>query len=276
MSVDVSVIILTFNEEDNIAQALDSVCGWAARVFILDSHSTDGTLEIAGRYGCTIRQRPFDNYAAQRNYALEHLPVRTGWAFFLDADEWLPEDLKTEIADLIASGPEEDGFYVKRRLMWMGRWVRRGYYPTWILRLFRHGRARCEAREINEHLVVEGRTGRLRCDFIHEDRKGVADWVAKHNRYAGREAAELLNNHGGAGYLGLRFWGTQAERKRWLRYRVWNKLPPLLRPFIYFFYRYVLAGGFLDGKAGLVFHFLQGLWYPFLIDVRYIELKLKR
>lgn len=270
-----AVIILTYNEEDNIAQALDSVAGWANEIFILDSLSTDRTLEIARQYGCHIAQNKFENYAKQRNYALGHLPIRSEWVLFLDADEWLPEALKQEISTLITTSPEENGFYINRRLIWMGRWIRRGYYPSWILRLFRHGKGRCEDRAVNEHLIVEGKTGQLRNDFMHEDRKGVTDWIAKHNGYATREAQELLNTRVTPDYreIDARLFGTQAQRKRWLRYKVWNRLPPLIRPFFYFFYRYIWAGGFLDGKAAFVFHFLQALWYPLLIDVKYLELK---
>lgn len=273
MKTDLAVIILTYNEEENLAQALDSVCGWANEVFILDSFSTDRTLEIARDHGCSIFQNPFVDYAKQRNHALDHLPITCQWVLFLDADEWLPGELKLEIAETTSSNPEEDGFYLNRRLVWMGRWIRRGYYPTWILRLFRYGKGRCEDRAVNEHLLVEGKTGYLSHDFMHEDRKGVPDWISKHNRYAAREALELFKNPLDEIQIDARLWGTQAQRKRWIRYRIWNHLPPLLRPFIYFLYRYLLRGGFLDGRAGFVYHFLQGLWFPLLIDVIYLEMK---
>jgi glycosyltransferase involved in cell wall biosynthesis len=273
----VAVVILTYNEELNIAQALDSVTGWANEIFILDSLSTDRTLEIARRYGCHIAQNRFENYAKQRNYALDRLPIRAEWVLFLDADEWLPDALKQEISIVIAVSPEENGFYLNRRLIWMGRWIRRGYYPSWILRLFRHGKGRCEDRAVNEHLIVDGKIGQLRNDFIHEDRKGVTEWIAKHNGYATREALELLNTRSARGYLEIkaRLSGAQAERKRWLRYKVWNRMPPLIRPFFYFFYRYVLRGGFADGRPAFIFHFLHALWYRILIDVKYLELLVK-
>ena len=203
----------------------------------------------------------------QRNFALEQLPIETEWVFFLDADEWLPDDLKREIAEVVAGNPEENGFYIKRRLIWMGKWIRRGYYPTWILRLFRHGQAHCEDRAVNEHIIAKGKTGQLRHDFMHEDRKRISAWIAKHNGYAMREALELFNKRSAEGYqeIDVRLFGTQAQRKRWLRYKVWSCLPPLIRPFLYFFYRYVLTSGFLDGRAAFMYHFLQGLWFPSLI-----------
>jgi glycosyltransferase involved in cell wall biosynthesis len=273
--LDIAVIILTYNEEKNLPHALSSVVRWADEIFVLDSFSKDRTVEIARHYGCQVFQHHFENYAKQRNYALKQFPVKSEWIFFLDADEWLPDELKKEISAVIASNPVEDGFYIKRKLIWMGRWIRRGYYPTWILRLFRKGKARCEERSVNEHLLVDGKVGYLKNDFIHEDRKGITDWIDKHNRYATHEALELIkwNQAVQQKEIEVRFWGTQAERKRWLRYRVWNKMPPLIRPFFYFFYRYILRGGFLDGWQGFIYHFLQALWFPLLIDIKYIEMK---
>lgn len=274
MKSPLAVIVLTYNEEANIAQALSSVCGWASEVFILDSFSKDRTLEIASRFPCQIFKNEFKGYATQRNYALRELPITTDWGFFLDADEWLTEELKKEIAEIIARNPKENGFYVKWRFIWMGRWIRRGYYPTWLLRLFRINRARYEEREINEHIVVEGETGRLNHEFIHDDRRGITNWIEKHNHYAELEAKELfIHKKERASYLKGSLFGSQRERRRWLRQNVWEKLPPLIRPFIYFGYRYILKGGFLDGKEALVYHFLQGLWFQFLIDAKYLELK---
>lgn len=273
--MQLAVIILTYNEEINVSHALDSISGWADEIFILDSFSKDRTLEIATQYDCFIMQNKFVNYAKQRNYALDNLPIKSEWIFFLDADEWLSEELKKEISLLIARSPKENGFSIKRRLLWMGRWIRRGYYPSWQLRLFRFGKGRCEDRAVNEHFLVEGDVGRLQYDFTDENRRGVSDWIAKHVDYATREAQELFNNRLVKGYqeIDVIFFGTQAQRRRWLRYKVWNNLPPLIRPLFYFIYRYIFLGGFLDGKEAFIFHFLQALWYPLLIDIKYLELK---
>jgi glycosyltransferase involved in cell wall biosynthesis len=271
----IAVIILTFNEEDNLAQALRSVAGWADQMFVVDSLSTDTTIDVARSFDCQTIQHRFENYAKQRNYALDSLPITTEWVFFLDADEWLPEAVKLEISGLIASAPPENGFYINRRLIWMGRWIRRGYYPSWILRLFRYGAGRCEDRTVNEHVIVGGATGRLRHDFVHEDRKGVTDWIAKHNSYATLEARELFNTRCAPNYqeIDARLFGPQAQRKRWLRLKVWNRMPPLIRPFAYFGYRYLITGGFLDGAPAFMYHFLQALWFPMLVDIKYLELK---
>jgi glycosyltransferase involved in cell wall biosynthesis len=269
---DVSVVILTLNEEANLRHTLDSVCGWAKRVFVFDSFSTDLTVEIARERGCEVMQHRFENFSRQRNAALERLPIDTEWVFFLDADEWLPEDFKDEIVRVIASHPVQNGFFCKRKLLWMGAWIRRGYYPTWILRLFRLGKSKCEDRTVNEHLILEGEAGFLKTDFVHEDRNGVGRWIEKHNDYATREAEELL---AGPRQNGVRadLFGTQSERVRWIRERAWSRLPPLARPLAYFGYRYVLRGGFLDGGRAFTYHVLHGLWFPFLIDLKYIEMK---
>jgi glycosyltransferase involved in cell wall biosynthesis len=270
-----TVIILTYNEAPNLPQALASITGWAHDIFVLDSFSTDNTVEIANEAGCTVVQNAFIDYASQRNFAIEKLPITSEWILFLDADEWLTDDLKEEISKIIKTVPEENGFYIKRRMIWMGKWLRRGYYPSWILRLFRRGKGSCENRAMNEHLIVEGKTGSLRYDFIHEDRKGIDEWISKHNRYATREALELIKREGHHHQeeIKVKFWGKQAERKRWLRYRIWNRMPPLIRPFLYFIYRYLFTGAFLEGRGAFAFHFFHALWYPLLIDVKYLEMK---
>lgn len=271
----VAVIILTYNEETNLPFALASVEGWAREIFVLDSFSTDRTVEIAKAARCQVSQHRFEDFAKQRNFALDNLPVQSEWILFLDADEWLSEDLKSEIAAMIRQRPKENGFYLCRRFVWMGAWIRRGYYPTWILRLFRAGYGRCEDRAVNEHIIVQGQTGRLNSEFTDENRKNVSEWISKHNDYASREAAELFRNRNAQGYREIddRAFGTQAERKRWLRYKVWNRMPPLIRPFFYFFYRFILRGGFLDGRRAFMYHFLQALWFPMLIDVKYLEMQ---
>lgn len=273
MKPDLTVIILTFNEEENIARALRSTVGWAREVFVFDSFSTDRTLNICKQFDCKIALHKFENFGSQRNAALTQLPIKTEWILFLDADEWLPVEVRGEIDQVLGSSPKENGFYLKRRFIWMGRWIRRGYYPTWILRLFRYKKASCEDRTVNEHLIVEGSVGQLEHDFIHEDRKDISRWIAKHNDFATREASELLRIAEASNTIRLTFWGTQEQRKRWIRERIWNRLPPLLRPFLYFAYRYVLSGGFLDGREAFMYHVLQAFWFPLLIDVRYFEMK---
>ncbi len=271
---DVAIIILTHNEEANVAHAIRSVTGWARQIIVLDSFSTDRTTEIARALGAEVYQHAFTNYSAQRQYALEAVLVVAPWVFFLDADEWIPPALRDEILATVARNPEENGFYVRYRLMWNGTWIRRGYYGAWILRLLRHGYARCDSRTVGEHIMVDGKAGYLRNDFIHEDRKGLSAWISKHNAYSSGEAMEMLRRGSESqGYLRATPFGAEPQRKRWLRDQVWSRLPTMVRPFLYFIYRYVFRGGFLDGRQAFAFHFMQALWHQLLIDLKYVELR---
>jgi glycosyltransferase involved in cell wall biosynthesis len=268
----VTVIILTFNEEIHIERVLNNVCDWAQDIFILDSYSTDRTTAIARNRGAKVVQRAFDTYANQRNFAIKELPIDTEWVFFLDADEYLTDELQEEISNVIDS-PRYDGYYIKRRFYFMGRWIKHGgYYPIWILRLFKKD-CGYVSRDINEHVVVKGNVGYLKNDFVDHNLKGIYDWMEKHNRYSTYEAGELVHYRDVEDPLANLF-GNATERKRWIRRYVWNPLMPiLLRPFIYFIYRYILRGGFIDGIPGFIYHFLHGCVYRFLIDIKYLELK---
>jgi glycosyltransferase involved in cell wall biosynthesis len=273
VSSDIAVVILTFNEELNVPCALASVQGWAREIVILDSFSNDRTVEICREAGCQVYQHKFEDYSKQRNWALMEIPISSSWILFLDADEWMTEELKAEIDAVIATAPKEDGYFLRRRLLWMGTWIRRGYYPTWILRLFRREKGKCDQRSCNEHIIVDGPVGYLRNDFIHEDRKSIGDWIAKHNDYARLEAMELLNAERHVHEVELRLYGgSPVEQSRWLRYKVWNRMPLLLRAVPYFLYRVILRGGFLDGPRAVVYHFFHALWYPLLIDVKVLEI----
>lgn len=278
IKLQLSIIILTYNEELNITKSIKNISDFASEVFILDSGSIDKTCSIAADLGAKVFQRNFDNYSNQRNYALKELPIKNEWILFLDADEYLTEELKKEISETLP-GTDYDGFYLKRRFYFQGKWIKHGgYYPIWILRLFKKEKCTVD-RAINEHFVVKGKVGYLKNDFVDENKKGISEWISKHNSYADYEALELISakSQPAKDAQLSNFFGSQVERKRWIRENIWNRfLPPLIRPFIYFFYRYFLRLGFLDGKAGFIYHFLQGLWFLFLIDVKYLELRRKR
>ncbi len=265
----VSVIILTYNEAENIERAIQNTISWAHEVIVLDSYSKDKTVEIAISLGAKVIQRKFDNYSAQRNYAIQEIQLETEWLLFLDADEYLSEDLKQEInAELV--NPKADGFYLKRRFYFNGKWIRwGGYYPTWILRLFKKDKGLFQ-REINEHLVLDGTTSKLENFFADDNQKPMRFWWQKHIDYAQKEAHSLFQ--GNSNNIKVNLWGSQADRKLWIRYKIWNNLPVYVRPFIYFFYRYLLRLGFLDG---FIFHFYHGLVYYLIIDSFYLELKKK-
>jgi glycosyltransferase involved in cell wall biosynthesis len=277
--LNLTVVVLTYNEEKNISQSLSNVFNWARYIYILDSGSLDKTCDIAKKYEAKVFFRKFDTYAKQRTYAMKELPIRTDWMLFLDADEFLLDELKEEISGVISNGTDYDGFYLKRRFYYMGKWIKYGgYYPTWILRLFKHDLASCD-RDMNEHIIVKGKVGYLKNDFVDNNKKGVTDWIEKHNKYASFEASELMkdiDNSRATDKLAKLF-GTQVERKRWVREKIWNRLLPLLiRPFLYYFYRYFIRLGFLDGKAGFIYHTMHALFYRLLIDIKFLEMKRKK
>jgi glycosyltransferase involved in cell wall biosynthesis len=270
LKAPLTVIILTYNEAVNIEQALKNVSNWAKQTLILDSCSTDATCQIAAQYPVNVFTRKFDNYANQRNYALQELPIETDWILFLDADEYLTEDLKQEIAHLLNSETDKTGFYIRRRFYFMGKWIKYGgYYPTWILRLFKKGHVKCE-REINEHFVLVGEAGYLKNDFVDNNLKNFTDWVDKHNRYSSFESYQFEQTNDKLASL----WGAPVERTQWVRQNIWNKLiPPLIRPFVLFFYTYFLRLGFLNGIPGLLYHTMHAFVYPLMIDIKYLERK---
>jgi len=293
MKISVSVIILTYNEELNLENCLKSVAGLASEVFIVDSYSKDKTLEIAKKYSCKIVKHPFENQAKQFNWALDNLKIKTEWILRLDADEYLTDELKKEIIETLSKeeisinqlNPHKsastiiNGFYIKRRVHFMGRWMKYGgYYPAWFLRLFRYGKARYEEREVDEHAVLlSGQASRLKNDFIDENRQKLEWWIGKQNNHSSREVLALLREGEEENKIRVSpsFFGNQAEQKRWLKEKLFMKSPMFFRAWLYFIYRYFFRLGFLDGKEGLVFHFLQGFWYRFLVDAKIYEAKMK-
>ncbi len=256
----ISAVILTYNEEQNFENCLRNISESVDEIFIVDSYSTDRTLEIAKKYGAQVVQHPFENQAKQFNWALDSLKIKNEWILRLDADEYLTRELWQEMAETLPKAPEDiSGYYLKRRVYFMGRWIKHGgYYPIWLLRLFRYGKARYrEERDVDEHLtLLEGKAGEMRNDLIDDNKKDLTFWIKKHNNYASREAGEVLS-------------GSYGRGKKKFYYR----LPPFLRAFTFFIYRYFFRLGFLDGKEGLIFHFLQGFWYRFLVDAKLYERK---
>ncbi|RYF78594.1 MAG: glycosyltransferase family 2 protein [Cytophagaceae bacterium] len=266
-----TVLILTLNEEVNIMPCLQSVSGWASNVFVLDSGSTDNTVQLAEAGGATVFYRKFDNYAAQRNYAIHDLPVSTDWVLFLDADEYLTDSLKQCIAQAISQPSGHNGYFIPFKFIFLDRWIRHGgYYPTYILRLFRREAVQQIDRAMDEQITVTGTTGYISEPFVHQDRKPVRCWYEKHARYTRFQVADLLKSDQ---EKTLR-WAdatSQRDRKRWIKEQVWGRIPVLLRPFLYFFYRYVVLLGFLDGKAGFIYHFSHAFLYQFMIAAVYID-----
>jgi glycosyltransferase involved in cell wall biosynthesis len=273
----VTAIVLTYNEEKTLQACLESLRGWVAEVFVVDSGSTDGTVAIAKRYDARVFEHPFEHYGAQRNWALETLPIRTPWVLNVDADERITPELRSALERAVA---EDDGsitgYLVSRRTTFMGRWIRHGgHYPAWHLRVFRTGRGRCEDRLYDQHFVVDGAVARLSGDLIDEFTPDIVTFSRRHVWWAALEARELADHGLGAGRLrGRLVSGNAIERRRWAR-QWYERLPLFVRPILYFGYRYVVRLGFLDGRQGLIFHVLQGFWYRFLVDAMIFERRSK-
>lgn len=274
MTLQLVVIILTYNESIHIERAIKNVSGWADKIIILDSHSEDETVEKAKLHNVEIMYRKFDNYKNQREFAIDHVKNQTQWLLFLDADEYLTDALKAEIKIAI-NQPDIEGYYLPRRFIFMNKWIKwGGYYPTYLLRLFRPNKASLHGI-INEHIKISGKKGHLKNDFVDHNLKSISNWIEKHNCYTTFEAEQLLNfktNNENS----LQAISGQGGRKQWIKHHIWNKFPLVIRPFIYFIYRYFIRLGFLDGKEGFIYHFLQGFWLWLLVDIKYIELKKKK
>ncbi|NCN53228.1 glycosyltransferase family 2 protein [Candidatus Wolfebacteria bacterium] len=277
MKLPISVIILTYNEELNIENCLKSISDWANEIIIVDCFSIDKTLDIVRKYTDRIYQHPFVDYAQQFNWALDNVDIKGEWVMKLDADERIPVELWREIARVLPNVPTEvNGFYIKRRVYFMGKWIKHGgYYPTWILRLWRKGFGRLEQRQMDEHTILSsGKTLKLKNDFFEENKKNLTTWIDKHNKYAAREIDSIMKPLGDLVSPSLS--GSPVERKRWFKERFYLRLPLFCRAFLYFIYRYFFRLGFLDGKQGLIFHFLQGCWYRFLVDAKLYEARKAR
>jgi glycosyltransferase involved in cell wall biosynthesis len=271
----VAVIVLTWNEEANIEACLASVHEWCGELFVVDSGSTDRTVEIARRFGATVVEHAFTTHTAQWTWALDSLGVRSPWVLALDADQRVSPQLRDSLRRAAAeAGAPVAGYHVNRRQIFRGRWIRHGgYYPKYLLKFFRRGAASLDPQDlVDHHFRVQGHVGTLAGDLIEDNanEQRIGDWVAKHNRYARLQAEEELARLG-AGAPAGRALGSRDERRRW-RKRLWQRSPLYLRSFAYFGYRYIVRLGFLDGREGLVFHFMQALWYRLLVDINREEL----
>lgn len=269
-----TVVILTRDEERHIERAIRSVRPIAGRIVVVDSGSTDRTVEIARRLGAEVLVHPFVTQAQQFNWALTQLPEDTEWVLRLDSDEIVSPKLAHAIRmQLPALGPEKVGVYLNRRICFLGRPIRHGgVFPVKVLRLFRFGRGKSEDRWMDEHIVVEGDTALFQGEILDDNLKPLTWWIAKHNSYASREVVDKLLRKESGGGANLET-GSQTATKRWLKESIYYRLPADIRAFAYFIYRYIFRLGFLDGREGLAFHFLQGCWYRFLVDTKLYEIE---
>lgn len=279
--LDISVIVLTGNEELHIRRCLENVCDIARDVFVVDCFSKDRTVEIAKEFAnVTVLEHawPPTKYAGQFNWALENADIKTKWVLRLDADEYLLPELKEElIKKLPAIDEGVTGIVMKRRHIFMGKWMKKGTYPVKMLRIFRAGKAICEQRLMDEHIqLLEGYAIDFDNDFCDHNLNNLSWFCHKHVDYAIREAVDLLDIEldltGAAATDEGKQISKQAEQKR-ARKHSYAKKPLFWRSFAYFCYRYFLKGACLEGKEGFLWSFIQGWWYRTLVDAKVYEIK---
>jgi glycosyltransferase involved in cell wall biosynthesis len=277
----IAVVILTFNESIHLPRALECVHNFATEVFVIDSFSTDDTLEIATKAGAQVLQHPFQNQARQFQWALDNAPIASEWVMRLDADEIVEADLAQEIRTRLSNLPADvSGVNLNRKTIFQGRFIRHGgRFPLMLLRIWRRGKARIEDRWMDEHIyVTEGRTVTFKGGFADHNLFDLTFFTAKHNSYASREALDAFNQrlHLFEPQVALTRESTamQAKIKRFLKESVYNRLPFEVSAIFYFFLRYIIQLGFLDGRPGLIYHFLQAFWYRFLVGAKLREMEL--
>lgn len=275
----VTTVILTFDEEVHIARAIACAQAFSREVLVVDSFSRDRTVEIARGMGARVVQNAWINYARQFRFALEECGIDSEWVLRLDADERIGADLAATLRQALPRLPLNVTVVVlNRRHVFMGRWIRHGgRYPMHLLRLWRNGLGEVEDRWMDEHVRLrEGRSVALGGEFSDVCERDTAFFVAKHNGYATREALDVLGRKyalfASAPELGEGS-GPQARAKRFMKERIYNRLPFGVGPLAYFLFRYIGQLGFLDGRAGLIYHVMQGFWYRFLVDIRVLELE---
>ena len=273
-----TVIILTFNEELHIRRCLENVCDIAQNVYVIDSHSTDRTVEICRAFeNVEVVEHTWPgNQAAQFNWALGNIRIVTEWVLRLDADEYLLPALKGELCDRLQTLETElTGVELKRRHIFMGRWVKHSIYPVIMLRMFRKGCGRYDDRLMDEHMILtRGKSVTFDNDFCDHSFINISDYCREHINYAQREAVEVLDEKWGlSGSMIVEDGhGGQALEKH-KKKGLYNRLPLFWRSFAYFLYRYIMRGGFLDGQEGFLFAYLQGWWYRTLVDAKVMEVE---
>ena len=273
--LDVTTIILTYNEELHISRCLENVCSFSKKVIVVDSLSTDKTVEICNEFPNVkvVTHKYPGNQAEQFNWAIDNVKIDTEWVLRVDADEYLLPELIEELCRKLPSlSAEITGIELKRRHIFMERWVKHGIYPILILRLFRTGCGRYDNRLMDEHIILShGHSIVSENDFCDHSLISIDEYCKKHLNYARREAVEILNeihrlSSRSADVDNKVVLGSQASEKHKTKSK-YNRLPLFWRSFFYFVYRYIVRGGFLDGKAGFVFAFIQGWWYRAIVDM---------
>lgn len=278
---NLTIIILTKNEEQNLEKCIMSFRNAAQRVVIIDSYSTDGTVELARSLGADIYEHPFENHAAQFNWALDNIDLQTEWVMKVDADEEFTPELADEIKQKLDVLPSNvNGVILRRRVYFMGKWLKHGgKYPELLLRIFRVGHGMSEMKLMDEHLIVtDGDVDIFKNDFLDNNHKSLEWWINKHNWYSNKEVMDQQMKSGivnAEESVEETSTSLQAKVKRLVKNHGYYSLPKFFRAHLYFIYRYYFRLGFLDGTEGKIYTFLQAYWYRFLVDAKIYECEKK-
>ncbi|CCJ07826.1 glycosyltransferase family 2 protein [Methylocystis sp. SC2] len=275
--LSITAIVLAFNEEIHIRRCLERILPHVQRVVVVDSFSTDKTVEIARDLGAEVLQHPFKHQADQFQWALDTLDIQTDWVLKLDSDEYLEPSAQEWLRQKLVDVPADvTGLEFKRKVIFQGRFIRHGrYYQTVLLRLWRRGCGAIEQRWMDEHaILLHGRSTRVDAgDLVDDNLNDMTYWIDKHNRYATRAMVDFINREHPIFWKDERIKDTDssAGKKRFLKNSLYARAPLYLRAFLFYAYRYIFRLGFLDGREGLVFHFMHGCWVFMLIDAKIDE-----
>ena len=279
VTLPVSVIVPVRNEAGNLPRCLESLRG-VGEIYVIDSQSSDGTVEIAQSFGAQVVQFHYaGGWPKKRQWAMDTLPLAYEWVFLIDADEALTPELAAEIQPAIQD-PRFDGYYIALQMFFLGRRLRHGGAGFYKLSLFRRGKGRFECRlkdqdvsmadmEVHEHVIVPGQSARLKNPLLHHNVESISRYIQKHDEYSNWDARVWLEGEAGSAELPPSLFGSQAQRRRWLRKRLFA-LPG--SSLLLFIYRYIFRLGFLDGVPGLIYCGFQGMQF-FHVKAKIYELR---
>ncbi|VAW70383.1 hypothetical protein MNBD_GAMMA10-3120 [hydrothermal vent metagenome] len=274
MNLTLSILIPVFNEELLLPRAIESAKRTGAKIYVLDSGSSDRTVEIAESYGCIVHKGQWKSFSEKLNWGLSEIEFNTPWVMRLDADEYITDNLLQEILSgaLERIKQNVNGIWVGRRIHFLGKQIKYGGVGSQLhVRITRVGKARYEQRLTDEYVLADGEFGRIKGDVVDDPARGLTSWLQKHIAYAETECFSSYNIGNTSTWRSLR---GGARYRRFIKENIYAYIPLFIRPFFFWVYRYFILLGFLDGRRGFIYHFLHGFWYRFVIDALIYEAKL--